>query len=146
MLANLMPLARLSGSHQAQGWNLHDLSSWWEGIKNKEGAREKAALLFTLFESLGEPVPKEIWELLLKGPQRHTVAMPHPAYWHRLQESSDSGRLGEALLLILLALGDSGPTGADPIVLSRVMKSLEQIGLVKEARLLAIEAAVAEEI
>ena len=146
MLANLMPLARLSGSHQAQGWNLQDLSSWWKGIKNKEGAREKAALLFTLFESLGEPVPKEIWELLLKGPQRHTVAMPHPAYWHRLQESSDSGRLGEALLLSLLALGDSGPTGADPIVLSRVMKSLEQIGLVKEARLLAIEAAVAEEI
>ena len=144
MLANLMPLARLSGSHQAQGWNLQELESWWQGIKSKEGAREKAALLFTLFESLGDPVPKDIWELLLKGPQRLTVAMPHPAYWHRMQEASDSGRFGEALLLNLLALGNSGTVDADPIVLSRVMKSFEQIGLAKEARLLAIEAAVAE--
>lgn len=144
MLANLMPLARLSGSEQAQGWSLEELTKWWKGIRKKDGGREKAALLFTLFESLGDAVPKNTWELLLKGPQRHTVAMPHPAYWHRLQESSDSGRLGEALLLNLLALGESGPVGADPIVLSRVMKSLEQIGLAKEARLLAIEAAVAQ--
>lgn len=82
--------------------------------------------------------------MLLKGPQRLTVAMPHPAYWHRMQEASDSGRFGEALLLNLLALGNSGTVDADPIVLSHVMKSFEQIGLAKEARLLAIEAAVAE--
>ncbi|MEQ8193948.1 MAG: hypothetical protein RIB59_05625 [Rhodospirillales bacterium] len=143
MMDSLMPLARLSGSYQAQGWKLDDLQAWWDGIKKSDGARDKAALLYTLFESLGDAVPKNVWESLLRGPQRHTVAMPQPAYWHRLQEAADSGRLGEALLLVLVTLGDSGPSEADPIVLSRVMRSLEQIGLAGDARALAVEAAVA---
>jgi hypothetical protein len=143
MMATLMPLARLSGSPQAQNWKLEELQSWWNGIKNIEGARDRAALLFSLFETLGESVPKNVWEILLKGPPRHTVAMPHPAYWHRLREAAENGRIGEAVLLGLVTLGDSGPAEADPIVLSRAIKSLERIGLADEARALAVEAAVA---
>ena len=52
-------------------------------------------------------------------------------------------RLGETVLLSLLALGESGPGDADPVVLSRVLSSLRNIGLEAEARALAVEAALA---
>ena len=52
-------------------------------------------------------------------------------------------RLGETVLLSLLALGESGPGAADPVVLSRVLSSLGSIGMAAEARALAMEAALA---
>ncbi len=47
------------------------------------------------------------------------------------------------MLLSLYALGDAGPGGANPIMLSRSIMALRQVGLDSEARSLAIEAAIA---
>jgi hypothetical protein len=52
-------------------------------------------------------------------------------------------RIGEIVLLSLIALGEGGPGQAEPIVLSKVMESLNVVGLEKEVRALALEAAVA---
>ena len=52
-------------------------------------------------------------------------------------------RVGEIILLSLIALGEGGPGQAGPIVLSQVMHSLSVIGLDAEVRALALEAVVA---
>ena len=54
-----------------------------------------------------------------------------------------SGRGGETVLLALLALGEAGPARADPLVLAAVLPALSAVGLEREARALAIEAAIA---
>lgn len=60
-------------------------------------------------------------------------------------EPSPEGRsrLGETVLLALLALGDDGPAGASPLLLREVLISLRATGFEKEARALAVEAALA---
>ncbi|MEE8393716.1 MAG: hypothetical protein V3R66_05175, partial [Rhodospirillales bacterium] len=148
-LKALMPLARLSDSPQAAGWSSDDLDGWWNLNKDREEIRDRASLLFSIFDAIGEDVPDVSWEALIEGPARTIVAMPHPALWYRLESASRTGsqgegpRLGETVLLSLIALGEGGPGEADPVVLRRVLKSLIAAGLEAESRALAMEAAVA---
>jgi hypothetical protein len=52
-------------------------------------------------------------------------------------------RVAETVLLSLLALGEAGPAGADPLLLRQVLISLRTAGFEKEARAMAVEAALA---
>lgn len=52
-------------------------------------------------------------------------------------------RVGEAVLIALLALGEGGPTHADPLLLRQVLLTLRNAGLAQEARAIAVEAALA---
>ena len=69
----------------------------------------------------------------------------------RDQGTGDSGsarprvrrRVAETVLLSLLVLGEAGPAGADPLLLRQVLISLRQSGFEKEARAMAVEAALA---
>lgn len=142
-LAALMPLTRIAGSEGAENWSIEDLAAWWELERDRDDASTRAALLFTLLESLGDQVPRGLWEALLEGPQRTMVAMPRTAIWNQLAMAAESGRTGETVLLALLALGEGGPAVAEPVVLRRVLTSLGGIGLEESARAMAVEAAVA---
>jgi hypothetical protein len=185
-LTALLPLARLAGSSQTLDWGPIHLANWWKQARKNDGASDKAALLYSLFDALGDDVPREAWDALLEGPQRITIAMPNPALWHSLNEATkairlaqkaslktfpsivqrtalskvqttqvDSAtstanleptalpRIGEVVLLSLIALGEGGPGQAEPIVLSKIMESLNVVGLENEVRALALEAAVA---
>jgi len=181
-LAALMPIVRLMGSSEAAEWNTNKISAWWNTIKDKKNAVAKAALLYSLFDALGESVPPESWKSLVTGTGRRSVSMPNPALWFRLLEASEAVRKGpggeakevaqvvnqtgdqasdavsgttqpqpakgaervaETVLLSLLALGDAGPAGADPLLLRQVLKSLRSAGFDHEARIMAVEAALA---
>ena len=52
-------------------------------------------------------------------------------------------RVAETVLLSLLALGEGGPVGADPLLIRQVLISLRAAGFEKEARAMAVEAALA---
>lgn len=141
-LARTMALAQLAGAAEGLGWGDDSLNAWWEAERKEDGAKERAARLYTLLAAVGETVPSSLWEPLLIGPQRGTVVMPLAAPWYRLADAADEGRRGEAVALSLLALGDGGPGQADPIVLARVIGALQGVGLADEARALAVEAAL----
>jgi len=143
MLSALMPVASLSGSSDSNDWTTEKLTDWWDQAKGDSAGSRRAAILYSLFESIGEPVPTALWDQLLTDAERTTVALPHPALWYRLQAAAQSGRRGETILLSLLALGEGGPGQADPVILRQVLTGLRAIGLVDEARALAVEAAVA---
>ena len=52
-------------------------------------------------------------------------------------------RIGETVLLTLLALGPDGPAGAEPLLLRQALISLLAAGFEDEARAMAVEAALA---
>ena len=143
VLSDLMPLARLAGADDAGGWSAESLAGWWARRQGGDRGPQQAALLYTLLEALGEQVPDSLWEALLDGPQRTTVAMPQPALWQRLGTAADGRRVAETVLLSLLALGEGGPAEANPVILRRVLIGLRAVGLEAEARAIAVEAAVA---
>jgi hypothetical protein len=143
VLWDVLPLARLAGSEDAEAWSAEQLRPWWQRRDGGDEARRRAALLYTLLEALGDDLPEDLWEALLDGPQRTMVAMPRPALWQRLAAAADGGRVGETVLLSLLALGEGGPAAANPVILRRVLVGLRSVGLEAEARAIAVEAAVA---
>jgi len=142
-LEALMPVARLSGFEGAADWSIDHLRAWWASVKNKEGARDKAAMLAVAFDALGEYVPDEIWSDLVVGTSHTAMMAPYPSHWFLLNSASTRARMGETVLLSLVSLGDGGPARADPIVLHHVLKSLRNIGLDAEVRAMALEAVVA---
>lgn len=142
-LAALMPVARLAGAPEAAEWSLGGLAGWWHATKDEDGARGDAALLYTLLDAVGEPVPDRAWYALLDGPERAAAAVPHPALWRQLGAAALGGRVGETVMLALLALGDGGPAAVEPLTLGHAVSALHAVGLTAEARAIAVEAAAA---
>ena len=54
--------------------------------------------------------------------------------------NQSSSKVGETVLLVLITLGERGPSESDPVVLGNCLKALLAVGLEREARMLALEA------
>ncbi len=93
-ITRLMPIVRLMGSPEAAEWSTSKLPEWWKSVKDTQGAPADAALLYSLFDALGEPVPAQLWKNLVTGSSRKPVTMPHPALWLRLIEATEAVRKG----------------------------------------------------
>jgi len=151
VLNGLLPLARIAGVISDEEWQPEILDLWWaartrqteEKPINMEDALADAALLYDLMGALGDQVPASRWDALLDGPPQGTALMPQPAIRRSLKAASNNVRVGETVLLSLLALGRNGPVQANPIVMNRVVYSLWNVGLGDDARSLALEAALA---
>jgi len=98
--------------------------------------------IFAVFEETAETtaVPMEFSSL---------AAAPAPAMprrnvnlWLDLGDAAAKNRIGETVLLALAGLNETGLADAEPEWLSRSIASLRDVGLVQEARRLAIEAAI----
>ncbi len=145
----LVPLARLSGQISNDEWDSIKIDKWWNAETrsdkmsiNAELIHSRATLLYNLLEALGDKVPSDRWELLLDGPSRLTTVMPRSALWEILNQATKEVKRAETVLVALLVLGESGPAQINPIVLRKIVVSLEKVGLVSEARSLALEAAI----
>lgn len=142
-LAQAMPMVRLAGSPEAAAWKEPDLQAWWEATQDAERPRGQAATLFALLAATGDPVPPAMWEALIDASERTTVAMPTPALWFKLESAARAGRVGETVLIALLALGEGGTAQTDPIIAAKVLEALGAVGLKDDVRALALETAVA---
>ena len=69
---------------------------------------------------------------------------PNAALLYALDHASNMRRVGETVLLSLLVLGEEGPAQCHPMAFNAVLKAMREIGLEREARALAIEAAIAK--
>jgi hypothetical protein len=138
-----MPLAHLAWAADSEGWDAADLAAWWSSIRDSEGAGDRATRVYSLLDATGVAVPEPLWEPLLGGAGRSTVAMPPAALLNRLAASAEAARTGETVLLALLALGEGGPPATDTVTLGQVVRSLGAVGLEDEGRALALEAVAA---
>ena len=77
------------------------------------------------------------------------MTAPLPALRHRLEKTAHGAageRPGETVLISLLALGKDGLDKTDPIILRQALAGLYASGLKSEARMLAVEAALAADL
>ena len=71
----------------------------------------------------------------------------NPVWTHSLETASSGGRLGETVLLATVGAGDVGDTENGGLSLAdaaRIIVALRRVGLVSEARRIAVETAMAE--
>jgi len=125
------------------GWNPRAVDAWFPLQQKQLGeavAAERSALLFILFDALGYGLPDAAWDGLLQGSLTVTAYVPSPALVRSLEGAALNKRLGETVLLGLLALGNVGPAGAAPSTLRSVIRAFNTVGLQAEARSLALEA------
>lgn len=141
----MWPLLQLADFDNRLPWSGDVVALWWPGqvaLKGAGPAAERAALLYSLFDSLGYEISDGMWDPLLQGPLTVTGYLPSPALSRALAVAAADKRVGETVLLALLSLGDVGPAGADPSTLHAVIRALREIGLSADARRVAIEAAL----
>ena len=69
--------------------------------------------------------------------------LPGAAFLYALEDASEARRLGETVALALIVLGEAGPAESHDLALGAVLSGLTRVGLEREARALAIEAALA---
>lgn len=106
-----------------------------------QASAQFAAFELTILDALGHPVPQGFWERLLGvGGDWSNGYMPAPSILRQLEFASSKGRIGETVLLALVALGPDGPTGAHAETLWAVIRGLERVGLSGEARRIGVEA------
>lgn len=143
----LWPLARIAGLPGKDGPPDPEVLSRWRTARLKESdgvARSRIALVFTLFDALGQTVPADAWDGLVKGAAASQAAMPDPAVWNAMRRAAADNRRGATVALALIALGPAGPGQASPITLAAVIGALHQVGLDADARAIALEAAATE--
>ena len=128
------------------GWSADALVNWWVGEQERSGddAFERAAVILTLMDAVGYDVPETSWRELLESSLTVTAYLPSVQLWRALETAAANGRVGETVLLSLLALGEVGPAGADPTTLHTVVSALRGVGLETDARRLALESALAK--
>jgi hypothetical protein len=145
-ILDLWPLVQLMDVESSLGWNPDALQSWWEGEQKRSGdnAYERAAVVLTLMDAIGYDVPESLWQELLGSSLTVTAYLPSVQLWRSLETASRKRRVGETVMLSLLALGEVGPAGANLTTLHAVISALKEVGLDPDARKLALEAALAK--
>ncbi|MEA2783476.1 MAG: hypothetical protein QOK29_5020 [Rhodospirillaceae bacterium] len=147
-VSSLAVYARIAGIDRHLAWDAATLQTWRQAHANDAPGTGGAARLSAVFEGLGEPIDGG-WTMIGQAntasisASSQAAGAPDPALWFNLGEAAKKHRIGETVLLSLYALGPDGPAGANPILLSRAIDSLRQIGLDAEARAIATEAAIA---
>lgn len=141
----LWPLAELLDEAGAREWTAAMLAAWHARIAAgvPATADARAALLYALFDALGETVPDSAWTAILHEPFLASSILPVPALWQALRRASAAGRVGETVMLVLVALGEDGAARAHPMAAAAAVSALRAVGLKTEARGLALEAALA---
>lgn len=139
----LWPVAVLSDTEKHVTVNDDAVKQWLAAEKelNADGWQDRAALFLGLMNALGEATDPTARDSLIDAAHAQTD-MPGLALWISLGQATDDNRIGETVLLSMLALGSAGPGGASAIVDQGAVASLAAVGLGDEARRLAIEAAV----
>ncbi len=136
LLAAAAPSERLD-------WRGAEPLEWLDSAAGDANTFARLARDIALLEGLGYPVTSSIQTRLLDGPLHITAAAPSPALGVRLKAAASAGRVGEAVLLSLLAVGEGGPAGMAPSALLEVSGVLSRLGLGREARELVFEALLA---
>jgi hypothetical protein len=139
--AALKPLARLAGLTDEPLTTL-DLASWRQ-IRNESAsdAAKHSLLLLCLLSALGDTPPDNDWLALLDGPPVITGKLSRSALAIGLMNAANAQRRGETVLYILLSLGET--RDVEPAEFGRLIGALRAVGLIGDARALAIELALA---
>ena len=142
---SIWPLLRLIDDEGRLSWSEARLAAWWESQEAAPDVirRERAEMLFGLLGALGDELPAEALLPMLDGRLSQWSKTPSPALWLQLHAAANGARLAETVMLVLIALDPAVPGPIDPLTASTAVAALYRVGLVVEARALALELALA---
>ncbi len=160
VMLRLWPIARLArGDQGLLAWDERMVAAWLDNDRSAIGedahpvdrlrAVERAELLLSLFDALGEPLTAADWTPVREDRRTMPSASGPPrvvadvSVWSALRQSLSGARIGESLLWLLHMTQERTLTELHPVQLSAVIGALRQLGLEREARGAAVEAAVA---
>jgi hypothetical protein len=141
-VAALWPYSRLAGDTAMT--TAGSLASW-SGMGGPAGDTAQArrqSLLRAAFQALGEQDSLP-WSTIATAADVPARPLPAAALLYALQDASESQRVGETVLLVLVVLGTAGPADSHVMALSGAIAALNRLGFEQDARALAIEAALA---
>jgi hypothetical protein len=120
------------------------LSDWWSGVVSLDPAQAQniGSMVLTTFEAVGLDVPDDAWDSFTGVAVPVLVERPSVGALRSLETAAMAGRIGETVLLSLVILGEAHPAEFDSDTVSRVIAALMAVGLVEDARALALEAIV----
>jgi hypothetical protein len=135
---------------RGKGWTAADAEAWTAYQRGQAAGERRIALLHALAEGLDAKGPRaEQWLFKKEARAGESVgagargADRLHADWRDIRAAAQSGRQGEAILLMLTALGHDGVARAEPRALGAAVGVLAALGRKAEARRLAVEAALA---
>ncbi len=148
-LVDIWPMMVVARQNMDIPWSKEILDLWWNGqmVLSPGQRQQKAALFYSVAEALGFIVPELKWQELIGPMEQDSNPLP-VALWRGLIQSASEKKLGETVLLCLLAddvsrkgrmESGAGISGLDPAGVSAVIRALRAVGLTAEAHRLAIE-------
>lgn len=140
----LVPLFRLtdrSGARFAPG-ELVDWIDAWRAGSRPDNFDSRAVTMLSALQGLGFDVGPEVWDKLAAATAPSIGRRPNAATIQALRTAAYNGRIGETVLLALVALDGQSAASLEADALATVLDSLIRVDLEADARALAIEAAI----
>lgn len=143
--AALWPLAILADTENSVPISDERLTAWYDARRqaDPQAGANQARTLFALMAALGRPLSPAVWQSLLNTPFGGDDTGLNVAWQSRVDEATAGRLLGEAVLLATIGAGESTDGFLKLGDALRVISALRAVGLEQDARLLAIETAVA---
>jgi hypothetical protein len=139
-LAPLFALAGFGGRSAVPRMDDRAIAAWRLAVPD---AGEHAERLLALLDGTAAELPASAWSDLLQPSLQHQGPVPATAVWRGLHAASAEQRRGETALLALHLLGGA-PGEAFPEAVVESLRALRAAGLDREARGIAVAAAIAQ--
>ncbi len=141
----LWPIVRLAAPDRVV-WDAARLHNW-ALIQRRDksgGAVRRIAILFSLFRAVEDDRSRaEDWTKLLPQAGMASAGGAVPRLWRSMRAASIMGRKGETVLSALAGIEKGALSMLDGVDLDFLLTSLRRVGLAREVRALAVEAALA---
>ena len=145
----LSAIAQLADTEGTR-WTDADAEAWAGYQRGQAHGERRIALMRALEEGLGAKGPhrgRDVYGKIARADESIGAgtygADRRRADWREVRSAAEAGREGEAILLMLTALGHDGVARAEPHALGAAVGVLATLGRKAEARRLAVEAALA---
>ncbi len=142
--ARIWPLLQLADA-EAPAWDNAAFDAWLESENAVDAVTRsrRAAIVLAAADALGAEGARQRMEDHYAVAPAADAATPPPGTLQGMKHAAAQNRRGETVLLALLALGPGGPATATADTLTEVIAALRAVRLEKDARRLALEAALA---
>ena len=146
MWRRLWPVTRIAGGDSLVRFDAAAVDGWWDWLKDvdRDAASGRAAVALGLMDGLGTPVGSGAWRGLAAAPSTERHATPGVAFVLGLRAAVADARLGETVALAVAGLGEVPLDALGPMAIVETVRALRAVGLEKDARRFAAEAALAQ--
>jgi len=120
------------------------LERWWLAERLRTDRYERANMLFTVLEALGNKVGDEAWGWLEDGPVAFGGTVPAPAQWRRFLIAAHEGDAPKALAFAFRLMSEGGTAAVPASLAGSLVGALNGMHMEEEARMIAVEILISQ--